>query len=482
MNSKISQINYINYSSIHLNNVYYYEKGASVKIILLLLMVAAVLLGGCSMGRYTVADRYLKENNYQSALTEFVRVAEMNGSLAMSRDVRALTGAMIAYYKLNNFKNSFALSKRILSLDKYNSSAIFYAGLNLEMLNKPSLAKKIYRFYTAVSRFDPYYKLIKAKFNQLVQDEIKKRAQLAIQMENNISTDQIDPNTIAVLYFLNVIEDPEWNALSKGLAEMMITDLSQVKQLKVLERIFLQKLIEEMQLGMTGLMDESTAPRMGRLMKARNLINGAFTIKAGQYLGVTSNLLDVTSSGNIQTREFSGDVNKIFDIEKEIVFITIDQLGIQLTAEERKRIGQYATRNFNAFKAYCYGLEQYDLGNFSAAMMYFQQAITLDPNFGLAQDMFDITLALERIDQGTFVAMYFDMNKTRLAPDDGMVGSMSTQYRLNQISQNLDLGYLPGNDSRNGASEIIHEEHYWSNREREILLEPPRPPTIPPNK
>jgi hypothetical protein len=219
-------------------------------------------------------------------------------------------------------------------------------------------------------------------------------------------------------------------------------------------------------------------------MKANNLINGAFAIKAGHNLTITSNLLDVKDGTSVQTKEFNGDVNGIFEIEKEIVFAAIDQLGIRLTDEERKKIGITATHNFEAFKAFCSGLDQYDLGNYSSAVLYFQQAINFDPNFMLAHDFFDITAALESIEQGTFVSKYLEMSRAKFASEAGMGHKLSTQYRLNQLSQNLDLGYLPGNDSRNGASEILYDERFWDDnwRNKGLLEAPPLPPSTPPNK
>lgn len=451
---------------------------------LVFLIICLALLIGCSSGRYTLADRYLQENNYQTAAEEYIRIAEAGGTLSISRDVRALTGAMIAYYKLGNFKKSFAISRQILSIDKYNSGAIFYAGMNLEMLDKQALALKVYHYYNSLSRFDPYYNLIKAQYNKLIQDFVRKRAQTAIKMEKSINIDQINDKTIAVLYFFNVLDDPDWNTLSKGLAEMIITDLSQVKELKVLERIYLQKLIEEMQLGMSGLADENTVPRMGRLMKAKNLINGAFTIKPDQTIAITSNLFDVFSGSTVQAKDFSGDLSGIFQIEKEIVFAAIEQLGIQLTSDERKKIGKYATTNLNALKAFSRGLDEYDMGNYSVAMRYFEEALKFDPNFSLAQEMFDLTDAFEIVERGTFVAMHFEMMKPAFGHDAGMMKNMGTQYRLNQLSQNLDLGYLPGNDSRNGASEILTQDRFLDEdwRSMEPLQPPPLPPSVPPNK
>jgi len=448
----------------------------------LILSALVISLFGCATSQYMTADRYLKANEYENALREYIRIAESGGSLGLSKDIRALSGAMIAYFKLGKHKQSFALSKQILSQDRRNSCAIFYAGMNLEALNKKPLAKKVYRYYTTMSRFDPFYKLSKARFQQLVKDEIGQRIAMAVKMENQIGDHQIEDNAIGVLYFLNVMDDPNWNSLSKGLAEMMITDLSQVNQLKVLERVYLEKLIEEMQLGLTGLADETTVPRLGRLMGAKNLINGAYTIKADRYISITTNLIDAKAKSAIENKEMSGNLTELFDFEKQIVFSVIDQLGIQLTAEQRKKIGLNRTKSLEAFKAFCHGLDQYDLGNYSSAVASFQEAKRLDPNFMLASNYLDLATALESIDRGNFIAAFFESGGTRIGTGEEMVGSISTQNRLYQLSQNLDLGYLPGNDSRNGASEILSDSRFWEEdwRNQEILPTPPLPPTVPP--
>lgn len=444
----------------------------------------AVLLFGCATSRYMTADRYLKANDYENALREYLRIAESGSSLGLSKDIRALSGAMIAYFKLGKYKQSFALSKQILSQDRRNSCAIFYGGMNLEMLNKKPLAKKVYRFYTSMSRFDPYYRLSKARFQQLVKEEIGQRIAMAVKMENQIGDHQIEDNAIGVLYFLNVMEDPNWNSLSKGLAEMMITDLSQVNQLKVLERVYLEKLIEEMQLGMAGLADEATAPRLGRLMGAKNLVNGSFTIRANRYLSIQTNLIDTKSRSALEGKEMSGELTELFDFEKDIVFSVFDQLGIKLTPEQRKRIGMNRTKSLEAFKAFCRGLEQYDLGEYSAAVNSFREANRLDPGFILAANYLDLAIALESIEQGSFIAAFFETGISGPGGTDQAAGTLSTSVddRLMQLSQNLELGYLPGNDSRNGASELLPDSRFWEEdwRNQEVLPLPPTPPSVPP--
>lgn len=455
-----------------------------MKNFIIFAIVGLLLVGCASNTQFRVADQLLEQNDYSNALREYLAIAEAKGSLVLSKDVRALTGAMIAYYNLGDYTKSFSLSKRILTIDKYNSSAIFYAGMTLEKLNKLTLAKKIFRYYLVLSDYDPYKSLIKAKFNDLVQKEMEKRAKLAIQMENNISMDQIRENTLAVLYFINIMENQEWNSLGKGLAEMMITDLSQVKTLKLIERIELQKLFEEMQLGMSGMTNPETSPRMGKLLKAKTVVNGAFTINDGQNLTINSEPIDVTASTYYQTGEFSGVLDDIFKLEKQVVFGVLDELGIKLSASDKKRVGKFATKNLQAFKAYCNGLDEYDFGNYDTANSYFQQAINLDPKFGLAINMFNITTAMNIIERNSFVQFHFKSGGMRLAGTSSAFGfdrKKLTENRMRQLSQNMQLVYMPGTDSRNGASEIIVQEEFWQGidwrQPAEILPTPPEPPS-----
>jgi len=453
-----------------------------------------LLIVGCSSNRYILADKYLEQKNYEDALKEYVRLAKGESSLKLSRDIQALTGAMISYYSLGKYKTSFALSKRILSIESYNSCAIFYAGLNLEKNEKYSLAKKIYHYYQVLPPDDPYYNLVKSRFALMVEKEMEERAKLAIKMEKTVGVGNVIDNTLAVLYFMNILEDPQWNSISKGFAEMMITDFSQAKSLKVIERVHLQKLMDEMELGMSGLADEATAPHIGKLLRAKNLVNGSFMIKAGRNLTINSDLLDVTGGKSYDGNEFNGQLKKIIDIEKKAVFKTLSNLGITLTSNERNNIKKNTTKSLKAFLAYCNGLDQYDQNNIEGAITYFDQAVKNDPKFKLARNMANMTHALIFVQQGGFQAMHRTlMGRRRFASASahrrgsamGAKQRNFVRYRLQQVSRNLDLGYLPGNNSRNGSSEIISESIYdqlpdWT-RPMELLPEPPKPPYASPN-
>ena len=460
------------------------------------IIVLLFIFASCASNRFATAERYLTQQKYELALKEYMRLASQKSSFELSKDIPALTGAMIAYYGLGKYKESFNLSKRILTIDNYNSAAIFYAGLNLEQKQKFSLAKRIYQYYQYVPESDPYYNLIKSRFQLMVEKEMEQRAKMAIKLEKSVGVGQLVDNTLAVLYFANLIEDPRWDAVGKGLAEMMITDFSQTDKLHVIERVQLQKLLDEMQLAMSGLAQPETAPRLGRLVRAQDIVHGGFMIKAGRFLTINSEIIDVAKSSAIETEEFKGELKDIIDIEKKIVFKTLDRLGIELTASQRRRIEENRTINVEAFLEFCKGLDNYDRGELIAALNHFRAALRFDKNFILARRMANQTFSLSFVKGKNVAALHPRIRhrrmgrglfagrpgRARLARRTRGQRSRLAQLRLQRMGKNLDFGYRPGNHSRNGNSEFLNDDVSQNLPEwifhQEILPTPPEPPEV----
>src|SRR5688572_17026807 len=86
-----------------------------------------------------------------------------------------------------------------------------------------------------------------------------------------------DKMVVVVLYFDNNTNDRGYDVLQKGLADMLVTDLSQVNELQVLEREKLQALIDELKLQRQRFFDPKTAQRLGQGIGARYAVTGAFT-------------------------------------------------------------------------------------------------------------------------------------------------------------------------------------------------------------
>ena len=109
----------------------------------------------------------------------------------------------------------------------------------------------------------------------LSTSQLQEEVANAIAQEKSLTQAKPEPNSIAVQTFASR-GDPLYRAMAKGIAAIVIADLTQVPGLKVLEREKVQKLLAEMRLGESGLTENSTAVRTGRMMRAEKVIVGSF--------------------------------------------------------------------------------------------------------------------------------------------------------------------------------------------------------------
>lgn len=82
--------------------------------------------------------------------------------------------------------------------------------------------------------------------------------------------------TVAVLYFDYAGKDEQMAMLRKGLAQMLISDLSSVAAVRIVERDRLQALLEELKLNQTAKIDPKSANRLGKLLGARYMVLGGY--------------------------------------------------------------------------------------------------------------------------------------------------------------------------------------------------------------
>lgn len=112
----------------------------------------------------------------------------------------------------------------------------------------------------------------------LTSAQLQQEVQTAVAREREVAGAPPEPGSIAVQAFVNRGDDA-YRAMAKGLAAMIIADLSKVPGLKVLEREKVQLLMDEMKLGDAGLANPEGAVRSGRLMRAEKVIVGNFEVQ-----------------------------------------------------------------------------------------------------------------------------------------------------------------------------------------------------------
>ena len=344
-----------------------------------LLLVAGgwLLLAACAAPtHYNLGRAALDKAEYDKALTELrLAVKENPANTIAVRDLG------IALFETQNFKNAALILEKAAERLRQDGLTQLYLGMAYEKIGRLDDAIKLYRGYAA----EDYRGQIEARLDLAIQAKLRLEARQALANERTLDTRQFPERSIAVLNFRNLGGNAGFDPLAKGLADMVITDLSQVKTLNVIERQRMQALMEEMGLGQTGLVNEQTAPRVGQLLGVKNVLQGSFLDLAGGRLRLDANIADAGARAALPVGEISGELARFFRLEKNLVFKVIEELGITLTAAEEKAILTIPTENLLAFLAYSRGLEARDRGDLAGAQKEFQEAIKIDPKFSNAQ-------------------------------------------------------------------------------------------------
>jgi TolB-like protein/DNA-binding winged helix-turn-helix (wHTH) protein/Tfp pilus assembly protein PilF len=183
-------------------------------------------------------------------------------------------------------------------------------------------------------------------------------------------------NSIAVLPLKNLTGDPSNDFLSDGITESMITSLSKIEDLKVISRgsVFTFK-------------DKNVDPRdAGRSLGVMAVLEGSVR-QNGDRLRVDVRLVS-TSNGEVL---WAGDAydrsnQEIFAIEDEVVRDLTVRLRTGPGMREEQRHAKRPT-NAEAYKAYLKGryfLNKRTSEGIIRGIEYFEQAVSIDPNYALA--------------------------------------------------------------------------------------------------
>ena len=142
---------------------------------------------------------------------------------------------------------------------------------------------------------------------------------------------------VAVLRFDNNTGDDQYRNLGRALASMMISDLSVVKEIQLVERERLEDLTKELKLQQSAYVDPATAQTVGQMVGAQYVVTGAF-VTADPQMRLDTRVIRVATSEIVKTAEVTGKTNSFFDLEQRLSDELVDGLGVVLTAEDRERL------------------------------------------------------------------------------------------------------------------------------------------------
>jgi TolB-like protein len=206
-----------------------------------------------------------------------------------------------------------------------NYAVPYYLGLiYLEQGKRPAAIAQ-WRQYVQMDPQSENAVRIRKNLTLLLREEARESAKTAVANEASLIRMPAAENTVAVSAFKNLGSE-NIKPLGKGMAALLIHDLSLVPDLQVVERVRLQALLQEMKLGTSGLIAAETAPKIGKLLRAKHVTSGSLVDLEKESLQIASAMVDADQMANIGTQEAQGELNKFYDLEKQIACQIIEDL------------------------------------------------------------------------------------------------------------------------------------------------------------
>ena len=116
------------------------------------------------------------------------------------------------------------------------------------------------------------------------------------------------PNgAVAILYFNNQ-GNPDLEPLRVGLSQILITQVQETATRPVVERARLQEILDELELGHSGKVDEGTAAAVGKLLGAHYLVMGSYFELVGT-LRIDARLVRVETGEILASHGVQGQVS-----------------------------------------------------------------------------------------------------------------------------------------------------------------------------
>ena len=300
-------------------------------------------------------------------------------------DAAVLTRLGIAYYESRDYAKARDVLRSAAVIESRSFPGAVYLGLAYEELGVLDSARASYTRASSLTQSGDQRAEIGDRLTLLTRKELQHDAQMAISQEAALASTPPVPNTIAVFPFRYRGANEELRPLERGLSHLILTDLSKVSQLRLLERERVQVLLDEMKLTDSNRVDPSSGARSGRMLRAARVVQGSLQDQAAR-LRLDANVVDATSSTVTATGAATDRLQQLFEVEKQVVLQLLERMGINLTPAERRAISERPTADLQAFLAFSRGLEAEDRGDFQAAADQFNAALQRDPNFRSARD------------------------------------------------------------------------------------------------
>jgi TolB-like protein len=125
------------------------------------------------------------------------------------------------------------------------------------------------------------------------------------------------PPTVAIVYFDYTGKTAELEVLRKGLAQMLISDLSGTDTIRVVERDRIEDILGELKLQSSAKIDPQSAVKLGKLLGARYLVLGGY-FDLQDVLRVDARIVEVETGRVLKSFGANGKPGDFLPVEQKL--------------------------------------------------------------------------------------------------------------------------------------------------------------------
>ena len=192
--------------------------------------------------------------------------------------------------------------------------------------------------------------------------------------EIDMTTERYD--SIGVLPFTNMSNDPDQDYFSDGIAEELLNALAKLKDLQVAARTS--------SFAFKGQQQDIT--EIGEKLNVDTMLEGSVR-KSGTRLRITAQLIDVDNGYHLWSETYDRELTDIFTIQDEITAAIVEALLLHLDTGETPAVAKSEATSMSAYDAYLQGRHQLrllDAASLRDALTSFRAATDADPDFAPA--------------------------------------------------------------------------------------------------
>jgi len=180
-------------------------------------------------------------------------------------------------------------------------------------------------------------------------------------------------------------DSQDMEALTVGIQQMLLSELAQNSQLRVVERGQLRALMEEQDLGASGRVEPGTAAELGRLVGARYMILGVF-IDLFSDFRMDARIVDVETGEILNSQTVRNDRARLYDLLVELAAKVTEGADLPPLAREIREAREDREVPAEAVILYSRAQTYEDFGDRDRAVEVYRRIVQEFPQMTEAQE------------------------------------------------------------------------------------------------